>query len=883
MAPEPAYRRLFRLPLGGARRAEQEIDEEIDTHLQLCADALVRQGVPPEEAMQRAIARFGNLAEARQQLRAGAREREAVRRQRDRWGAVLSDIRFAMGQMRRAPGFTALAVLTLALGIGLTTATFTLVNGVLLQPLPLHRPEQLVALLSRDSTGRDIEVVSAGNLDDWRRASPSLSGAALLMSRSMSIAVGPAAIRVPGQLVSGTFFEVLQPALALGRPFTPHEIERQEPVVVVGEGLWRELGADSALARPLMIDGASHTVVGVVRSGGEYPAGTMIWAGVSPPPEVGAMRNNVNWSAVGRLRDGVTLAQARDELQVAAREVRRQIPEALYSYGVGVVPLRDYIVGDADRLLLLLMLAVTAVLLIACANLAAANLSRGAARRREFAVRIAIGAGRGRLIQQVLVEQLCLAVVGGLLGSFIAWVMVRSVVSTWAAEIPRASEVSFDLRVLLFAMVASVVAGLATGLMPALRNSQLSPHGLMSGGNRTASGGRGLPGAPLIAGEIALALVLLTGSGLLLRSFQHLMDRRLGFGVQVVTAEAGLSRAEFPTSQQAALFWGETLRELGSLPGVSAAGVATWVPLGSEGSTFLEISGREPPNQGASYRVVGGDYFTVLEIPLVSGRLLEEGDGAGANRVAIINQRMAEGYWPGESPLGRQVRAVSMEPGSKDAPSPWITVVGVVGNVRHWGMETDPRPEMYVDYRQVPQWSYGMTAVVRGPGLAAPLVRTVQGRWRVVNPNVAVVMGTLKERLDRSLANRRFVMSVLTGFSVVAMTLAAIGLYAVLAYSVARRTRELAVRSALGASRSQLLGLIFAGAGRVVLTGMALGIAGALVLSRSMRALLIEITPFDPPSFLLAIALLLVIAGLAVLAPALRATRSNPLGALQQE
>jgi putative ABC transport system permease protein len=405
----------------------------------------------------------------------------------------------------------------------------------------------------------------------------------------------------------------------------------------------------------------------------------------------------------------------------------------------------------------------------------------------------------------------------------------------------------------------------------------------MSGGNRNAGGGRGLPGAGLITIEIALARVLLTGAGLLLRSFQHLMERRLGFGVEVVTAEAGLTQVAFPGAEQRIGFWHRTLAELGSLPGVSAAGVATWLPLAPAGATFVEISGREVPNAGAGYRVIGGEYFQALDIPLLAGRFLGEEDGAGANRVALINQSMASKFWPGQNPIGRQVRAVSMEPAENGIPSPWLTIVGVVGDVRHWGMESEPTPELYVDYRQVPRWATQMSVIVRGSGRAAPLVPLVQRRLQQLDLGVALVMGTLKQRLDQSLANRRFVMAVLTGFSVLAVMLAAIGLYAVLAYSVSRRTRELAVRTALGATRSQLLRLIFVGVARVVGLGVVLGVAGALLLSRAMMSFLVDISPADPASFLLAVLLLLAIAGFAVSVPALRATRSDPLAALKQE
>lgn len=883
MPDERPYRRWLRLPLGGAKRAEEEMEEEIDAHLQLCAESLVRQGHAPEEAQRLAAARFGDLAGARRQLRAGARELELNRQQRDRRGAIIADLKYALGQLRRAPGFSTLAVITLALGIGLTTATFTLVNGVLLRPLALQQPERLVALFSVDSTGREFEVVSAGNWSDWRASSRALDGAAIHMARPMTVGTVDGAVRVQGQIASGNFFSVLRPTMLLGRGFTDAEVDEQAAVAVISEGLWRQLGSDTALGKALWIDGVEQAVIGVVRSGSEYPAGTMVWGGVTPQPEFGAMRNNVNWSAVGRLKEGVAVEQAGEDLDRIAREIRARVPEGLYSYGVGVVPLQRYVVGDAARMLKLLMLAVAAVLLVACANLAAANLGRGAGRSREFAVRVALGAGRGRLVQQVLIEQGVLALLGGAIGSWLGWLAVRSILHSWAGEIPRASEVAFDPTVLLFAIGVSVVAGVLAGLSPALRSSQVSPYAVMSGGTRTASGGRGLPGGWLIGGEIALALMLLTGAGLLLRSFDRLLTRQLGFNTSVVTAEAGLSRLDFSTPDAAAQFWAAAMTELRAIPSVQSVGAGTWVPLGSGGATFIEVAGRDGSGQGAQYRIIGGDYFPALNVPLLSGRLLDERDSRGAPRAVVINERMAQEYWPGVDPIGRQVRATSMEQGPVGVAAPWLTIVGVVGNVRHWGMETDLQPEMYVDYRQVPWWAYGMTALVRGSGSSVELTRVVRARLQQLNPNVGFVMGTLQERLDRSLANRRFAMSVLTGFSVLALVLAAIGLYAVLAYSVTRRTRELAVRSALGATRSQLVRLVFGGAARVVLTGMATGLVGALLLTRSMTAMLIDISAFDGLSFALAAAVLLGASAVAVVVPALRATRADPNVALQQE
>lgn len=884
MTGEPRFRRLFHLPLRGRWRAEREMDDELEAHLQLCIDDLVRRGASPDEARALAAARFGDLPAARHRLRAGARRRDAALRQRDRVGGIVADVRLAWRRARQSPGATALTLLTLALGIGLTTATFTLVDGVLLRPLPFTEPEHLVSLTGRDSLGQDVVVVSSANWLDWRRESRLMDGMALHFDRSLSIVTPDGAQRVRGEVVSGNFFDVLRTHFLAGRPFHEDEAQRHLPVAVASEALWRRLGrAGAVIPAPLRVGDSTYSIVGVVADGDGYPAGTDLWITQAFHAEVGAARNNVNWFAIGRLGTGVTTALAQKELDRIARGIHERDPVALYSYGVNVRSLRDVVVGDAGTYLPLLMAAVFAVLLIACSNLAAANLARGESRSREFAVRTALGAGRGRLVQQLLIEQLLLAFAGGALGTWLAWIAVRADLGAWVSYIPRASGVRLHPGVVLFAVGASLVAGAIAGLAPAVSGSGVAPQSALSSGGRSVAGGRRTAGPFLVAGEIALALVLLTGSALLIRSFRTLLGRDLGYDPRVATAEATLTASAFPSPSRAVAYWEDAMRTLRATPGIEAVGVANWIPLHPAGVGFVEITGRNLPGAGAGYRAVSPGYFDALRIPLLAGRLFDATDGPKSPRVVVINKRMAERYWPGENPLGKTVRALSQEGFRPGVPAPLLTIIGVVGDMRHYGFESAPDPEMFADYRQVPWRAYGMTAVVRGSIPLDRLVPAVRRTMRDLDPGVAVDVGTLSGQLDQQMADRRFTLAVLSGFGTCALLLAAVGLYALLSYAVAVRTRELALRAALGATRGQQLRLVFVGAARVVLAGAVAGVATALGVTRAMRSLLVDVQPLDPRSYAASLVLLLAVAVLSVFVPAWRAARMDPMVALQAE
>jgi predicted permease len=799
--------------------------------------------------------------------------------------SVRQDLAHALRQMRRAPGFSSLAVLTFALGIGLATAVFAAVDNVLLRPLPFAEPQRLLSLQSVDSTGQVIPVVSADNWDDWRGQNRTLEAVAIHLGGRAVATVGGDAARVSYEVVSSGFFEVVRPRLVFGRTFTETEYADGAAVVVISEPLWRNLlGARTDPDLQLDIGGRPHRVIGVVAGGQEYPTETEAWLAYRHTQIGGAVRNNINWSAVGRLARGATIEQTRTDLATIARRIRETDPAALYSWGVHVIPLRDVLLGEAPRYLRLLMTAVGFVLLIACANLASANLARGATRAREMAVRAALGAGRWRIARQLVVEHVVLAIAGGMAGVGLAWLLTRATSAIAATQLPRATEIRIDQRVLIVAFALSLLAGLLAGMMPAVQASRASLRGGLTGSGRSViGGGRSIPGAVLVGFEIAVSVLLVAGAGLLIQSFRTLVSRPLGFETRnVATAEISLIGTPYTDRARAIDYWGRLVSELRTLPGADGAAIANWVPLGTAGTGFIEIGGKELPGAGAGYRIVSDGYFHTLGVPILSGRDFGAGDDSTSLRTVIINRAMAEKYWPGENPLGKQVRASSME-SRRGSVAPWLTVIGIVGDVRHWGYDAEFTPEMYVSYRQAPYANVASTAVVRSRGSGVELLTAVRDRVRMIDSRVPADVELLSARAERMTAERRFTMSVLSVFGGLALVLAAVGIYAVLSFSVAQRTREIAVRAALGADRRNLMSLVMTAGATVIGAGIATGLAGAFVLTRLMQALLYEVSPHDPVVLGAAVVLIGVVALAAAAVPAHRAARVEPMVALKAE
>lgn len=802
--------------------------------------------------------------------------------------SIRQDVVYAMRQRLRTPALSLMALLTLGLGVGLTTAVFAVLNAVLLRPLPFPEPQRLVSLQSVDSSGSAFGWVSSANWGDWNDDNRTLESSAIHRSDRVSVVMGGTAMRAAASSVSPDFFRVLRAQFLLGRGVTGADTVERRLVATVSEGFWRRsLDAKPLDELSIQVNGFTYAVTGVVASRHVFPEGTEIWLLGRPRRVGGAERNNINFAAIGRLAEATSVDAARTDLSTIAHRIRAEDPVALYSWGVGVEPLADYLVGDTSDVLGLLMGAVGLVLLIACANLASANLAQGAARGREMAVRAALGADGRRLVRQVLVDHVTMALAGGALGVLLAWTLTRSASLLATAQLPRTGEIQIDTWVMAFALLVSAATGILTGLLPALRASRAAPGAAMQGGTRgSVAGGRGLPGRVFVAAEVAMALMLVIGAGLLVKSLNTVLGRSLGYETaNVVVAEVTLGGPRYNADSVAVLNYWERLRQgLAALPGSRGAGLINWVPMVMGGTGFIEVEGFEPRGDGAGYRVVSEGFFETLGIPLRAGRVFDATDLANGPRVVVVNQRFADRYWPGQSALGRRVRALSMEPGAAGGPPPWLTIVGVVGDARLFGYEDDGQADMYVLHRQLPAWRIRtMSAVVRGSGAPAAFLRTVREQVSAIDAGIPADLAFLDSHAARVTATRRFTMGALSVFGGFALVLAAIGVYGVLSFAMAQRTREMAVRAALGADRGSLQRLVLGSGARVVGAGVLTGLVGAWYLSRLAEAMLFEVAPRDLSVFALA-TLTIGVVGLAAAAiPARRASRVEPMEALRED
>ncbi|MGE0439037.1 MAG: ADOP family duplicated permease [Gemmatimonadales bacterium] len=883
---DPLRRRgLFEWILRRGRDPDAEVGDELDSHLALRIEALEAAGLGPAEARAEALRRFGDFAATRDALARDRRRRAQRRDLRDVVSGWVTGLRLVGRQAVLAPGFAAVWIGTLAAAVGLATAVFALVDGILLRPLAYPDSDRLVTLLTVDSAGGRYPVVSADNWNDWRRENRSLAAAAIYRSDRGALAGDGDPLRITVTTAPPELFQTVRPRLRTGRPYSESETAARSPVVVLAEGLWKQLGGERRSGPwRVTVDGEEREVIGVVAAGQAFPRGTDAWVPYRHRQIGGQARNNLNWLAVGRLADGLTPAVAEADLGRVAAQIRAADPAGLYSWGVGVEPLQDTMTAEARELLLLLQGAVLLVLLVACANLAAASLARGLARTREVAVRIALGAGRGAVLRQTIGEHLVLGLVGGAAGGALAWGLIRTVPGLLGDELPRLDNVRLDLRVLTFAVLTAGFSGLATGILPALQAAGAAPARILGGGRGTVRGGS-RAGRWLVTGEIAVALLLVTGAGLLIESLRQVLRQPLGFTTNgVVTAELFLAGARYRDDPgQVTAYWDAALGAVRAAPGVAGAGLANWTPLGTGGSSFIEIEGQDAPNAGAEYRAVGEGYFGALAIPLLAGRDFASGDEPGAPRVAIVNRAFAERYWPGQDPLGRRLRTPGMEQAPAGADLPWLTVVGIVGDIRHWGYEAPMNPEVFVPWRQVPVFSRSLTLVARSNRSAGDLVPVVRERLLTIDPATPADVRPLAARADGLLASRRFTMTVLTAFAVLALALTAVGVYGVLSFSVAQRTPEFAVRAALGADPRRLVRWVVSDGFRLVALGCAAGALAAFLFGSAVRSLVFGVSVGDPTVLLTGVA---VVGGAGLLAawlPARRAARVAPMEVLRRD
>jgi putative ABC transport system permease protein len=818
-----------------------------------------------------------------------------------RWERPLRDLRYGLRVLGRNRAFTAVAVLTLALGIGANTAIFSVVYGVLLRPLPYPRPERIVRLWEVSARGGRMSFADP-NFDDLRGQSRSLQGLAEYASGPASVLGGQEALRVTVAAVSRDFLAVMGVEPVLGRGFAAEDQRRgAAPVALVSASYWRQhLGGRTDLAAvKLRIDDRVVAVAGVLPAGFRFPEDADIWM----PRELGERlpsRTAHNWRVVGRLRDGVELGEARVELSGIARRLAAQFGRDTMMAGVEAVPLREALTRQVRPALLLLLGAVGFLLLVACANVMNLLLAQAAARQGELAIRTALGAQRGRLAGQFLAESLLLSAAGGLLGVLAAYWGVRGLLAWAPRDLPRLDEVRLSLPVLGFAAAVAGGVAVALALLTALRatTGEVQAALLESAGRAQAGSPRGQRlGRVIVAAQLAITLVLVAGAGLLGRSLLRVLAVDPGFRAErIVTMDLSLPPAETAAAGvRRARFLDDLMARLGALPGVVEAGGTNSLPLagGPADGIFLVMSpGEEPPRMedlerrfhdptrtgDADFCVASAGYFHALGIPLEQGRLFDQRDSPEAPHAALVSRSLARARWPGQDPLGRTI-----EFGNMDGDLRLLTIVGVVGDVRDASLEAPPRPTVYVSYRQRPRKTTAFTVVLRTAAAPAGVLAAARRIVRELDPAVPPSLGSFTRVIAASLQARRFHLALVSVFGGTALLLAMAGIYGVMACAVARRRREIGVRMALGARSGDVLRLVVGQGMATAAVGVAIGLGGALALTRVMRSLLFGVSASDPFTFAGVAALLALVALLACYLPARRAAGVDPVTALRSE
>ena len=801
------------------------------------------------------------------------------------------DLQFGVRTLLRNPLPTGLALVILALGIGANSAIFSVVRGVLLSPLPYPRPEQLVQVTdSAPSLGMSRFASSPPNYFDWRAANRSFSSldAYDIDTRHLSLAEGERTVAVAGALVSGGFFRTLGVAPRLGRFFGPEDDRPgAEPVAVISDELWRSaFGGDPGLiGRRVEIEGRARTVVGIARPGLAYPHRAAVWLPLALD-YARANRGAHDLTVVGRLRPGVSVARAQQDVAAIAARLGRLYPDTNAAWGALVEPLRDRLVADVKPALVLLERAVWVVLLIACVNVANLLLARLSVRGRELATRAALGAGRGRIVRQVVAESMLLFAAGGALGLGLAWAGTRALLAISPGVLPRAETVGLDGPVLLYTLGVSLAAGLLVGLVPALSAAGRRLHGTLKDGGRSVAGSRTLRTLRqgLVAGEVALALALLVAAGLLLRSFVLLSGVSPGFEPRgVMTAVLSLPEARYPDAQRQAEFSAQLLARAGAMPGVEHAATVSPLPLSGE-RFFEEFAAADRPvpapgdSPSAHVAVISPDYFRVLGIPVVAGRAFTAGDRIGSPRVVIVNRRLAARIWPGESPLGKRITFDL----ASDPKARWWTVVGMAENTL--SAELRRQPEMQAYWPQLQRPRHEVALVLRSGGPPARLVPDLRRLMRALDPDLSLDrVQTLDAVVSGSLSRSRLQTVLIGLFGLLALALAAAGIYGVVSYMVAQRTHEIGIRVALGAGSRQVVAMVLAQGMTVVAMGLAAGLATAWLAAHLVSDELFQITASDPPTYIAVALTLAAVAALANWLPARRATKVDPLEALRAE
>jgi predicted permease len=812
----------------------------------------------------------------------------------------MNDLRFAFRQLLKNPGFTAVAVLTLALGIGANTAIFSIVNGLLLRPLPYRDSERLATIWTH-SPGANVaqDWPSPGQFSAIKADAGAFEGLALARGHLAILTGQEVRERVNAVRVSSAMFPLLGAQPALGRVFLPEEDAPGKPLtVVLTHGFWqRRFGGDpNVIGREINLDGDNYTMVGVLPKGFSLDYEVMPTVGGMVRPELflplplSAERMNhhgdENYNVLARLKPGATITQAQTELNHVARRLEQEFPKgypASRRFGFSIRPLLEQAVGEVRLALYALVGAVACVLLIACANVANLLLAHGAARDKEIAIRTAIGASRWQLVRQLLTESLLLAVLGCTLGLLLAAGGLKALRALSPGNIPRLQDIDMDARVLIFTAGITLLTSLLFGLMPALRNLRANLSGTLKEGGRGLVAGHHRLGNMLVIAEIALSLVLAVSAGLLIRSFARVQQVQPGFVPEnVLSMRLALFDARYADATRRGIFYQQLLDRVRNLPGVESAGLASILPLaGGISWGGITIEDYDPAaGQSAiqaDQRIASVGYFETMKIPLIKGRFFNERDRKESLRVAIIDENMARTYWPNADPVGRRLKL-----GSGTNNNPWLTIVGVVANVKQYGLDTDSRVAFYTPHAQVPIGTMYLTVRTRSD--PSDLANAVAREARVLEPKLLTYeVKTMDQWVSGALARRRFAMLALGVFAGVAMLLAAVGIYGVMSYTMAQRTREIGVRVALGAQRRDILSLAIRKAVNLGLLGTAIGLVGCLAVTRLVASLLYGVSPNDPSTLAAASLLLVGVTLLASWLPAYRTAKIDPMEALRYE